>query len=70
MHPQHQIMRWERIQQMYQDVLGACVPAGAVAAVCSLPNTGSNVWLTVALAVAAGLLTWAVLYKKRMAREQ
>jgi LPXTG-motif cell wall-anchored protein len=40
-------------------VVAAAVPT--VAAV-TLPNTGSNLIVTAALAVGAGLLTWGVLY--------
>ena len=42
-------------------VLGATtssVAAGAVA----LPNTGSNIMVTLAIAIAAGLLTWGAMY--------
>lgn len=44
-------------------VLGATtssVVAGAVV----LPNTGGNVIVTVAVAIAAGLLTWGALYAR------
>jgi LPXTG-motif cell wall-anchored protein len=42
-------------------VLGACTSAtGTCVAV--LPNTGSNIIVTLALAIAAGLLTWGALY--------
>jgi LPXTG-motif cell wall-anchored protein len=45
---------------MYQSVLGASVTTTAAATV--LPNTGSNMIVTVALSAAAGLATWGVLY--------
>ena len=41
-------------------VLGATTTAAAV----SLPNTGSAEYITIALAVAAGLLVWGVLYAR------
>jgi LPXTG-motif cell wall-anchored protein len=28
----------------------------------TLPNTGSNIYVTAALSIAAGLVTWGVLY--------
>lgn len=45
-------------------VLGAATSTAATAAVLSLPDTGSNGYLTVALAVGVGLLTWGVLYAR------
>ena len=50
---------------MYGQVLGACAPVAAACAVAVLPNTGSNVWVTVAMSVGAGLVTWAAVYKLR-----
>lgn len=52
------------------EVLGACAPVAAATCVAVLPNTGSNVYVTIALSVAAGLLTWAVIYKIRSAKQQ
>ncbi len=40
----------------------AAVPA--VAAISTLPNTGSNLMVSAALAVGAGMLTWGVLYAR------
>jgi LPXTG-motif cell wall-anchored protein len=40
-------------------IVAAAVPT--VAAV-TLPNTGSNLVITAAIAVGAGMLTWGVLY--------
>jgi hypothetical protein len=45
-------------------VLGAATSTAATAAVLSLPNTGSNGYLTIALSVGVGLLTWGVLYAR------
>jgi len=45
---------------MYQKVLGASVTTTAAATV--LPNTGSNMIVTIALSAAAGMVTWGVLY--------
>ena len=42
-------------------VLGATASTIVVGAAV-LPNTGSNAVITLAIAVAAGLLTWGVLY--------
>lgn len=47
------------------EVLGACTPIAAATCVAVLPNTGSNVWVTVAMSVGAGLVTWAAIYKLR-----
>lgn len=55
---------------MYNDVLPVVAPAVAAGAVTQLPNTGSNIWVTVAVAVAAGLLAWAVLNAKKRAQKQ
>jgi hypothetical protein len=43
-------------------VLGAVTTTGATAAALTLPNTGANGFITVALSVGAGLLTWGILY--------
>jgi LPXTG-motif cell wall-anchored protein len=48
----------------YGTVLSAAIPAVSTAAVLSLPNTGSNGYLTVALSVGVGLVTWGVLYAR------
>jgi LPXTG-motif cell wall-anchored protein len=45
-------------------VLGAATSTVVTGAVATLPNTGSNAYLTLALSVAAGLLTWGVLYAR------
>lgn len=52
------------------EVLAACAPVAAACAVTQLPNTGSNIWITVAVAVAAGLLTWAILNSKKRAESK
>lgn len=41
-------------------VLGATTSSAATAAV--LPNTGGNMFVTLAAAIAAGLLVWGALY--------
>jgi len=41
-------------------VIGATTSSAVVATV--LPNTGSNVMITLAIAIFAGLLTWGALY--------
>lgn len=51
-------------------VAGACVGVGAVCGVTALPNTGSNVWTALAVAVAAGLIVWGVYYAKRSAAQK
>lgn len=45
-------------------VLGACTSTVATCGVTAavLPNTGSNGLITVAIAVASGLVTWGALY--------
>ena len=42
-------------------ILGASTSTVAVGAAV-LPNTGSNIVVTLAIAIAAGLLTWGSLY--------
>lgn len=41
----------------------AAAPA-TIAAVTTLPSTGGNLVVTAAVAVAAGMLTWGVLYAR------
>jgi hypothetical protein len=45
---------------MYPKVLGSSVATGS--AVVLLPNTGSNLIVSVALSAAAGLVAWGALY--------
>jgi len=45
---------------MYQKVLGASITTTAAATV--LPNTGSNMIVTIGLSAAAGLTAWGALY--------
>jgi LPXTG-motif cell wall-anchored protein len=45
-------------------VLGAVTSTAGVGAALSLPNTGSNWYLTIALSVGVGLLTWGVMYAR------
>lgn len=45
-------------------VLGATTSTAATATVMSLPNTGSNAYLTIAVSVGIGLLTWGVMYAR------
>jgi LPXTG-motif cell wall-anchored protein len=49
---------------MYGKVLGAAGAGGATTAVAVLPNTGGNVVVSIAIAVAAGLVAWGVLYAR------
>jgi LPXTG-motif cell wall-anchored protein len=42
-------------------VLGATTSSAVTGAVV-LPNTGGNAMVTLAIAIAAGMLTWGVLY--------
>ncbi|HSX35315.1 MAG TPA: LPXTG cell wall anchor domain-containing protein [Patescibacteria group bacterium] len=42
-------------------VLGASTATLGTAAAITLPNTGSNVVVTIALSVAAGLVTWGIM---------
>jgi hypothetical protein len=44
------------------EILGACTAATTVAGVCTLPVTGMNSAVQIALAVAAGLAAWGVAY--------
>ena len=50
---------------MYGQILSATAPAAAAGAVAALPATGGNELISVAVALAAGMLTWGVLYAKR-----
>jgi LPXTG-motif cell wall-anchored protein len=52
---------------MYNDgpnVLGVVAPVVTTIGVAALPNTGSDMLVQLAAAVAAGLVTWGVLYVK------
>lgn len=51
---------------MYTAGLGAATAAVTTATVLSLPNTGSDAIISVALSVAAGLVAWGVLYSKAL----
>jgi hypothetical protein len=53
---------------MYGQILSATAPAAAAGAVAALPVTGSNELVSIALAVAAGMLTWGALYMKRASK--
>ena len=44
--------------------IGGVVGGAATTAAVALPNTGSASYLTIALAVGAGLVTWGVLYAR------
>jgi LPXTG-motif cell wall-anchored protein len=44
--------------------VGAVAAATTTTAAVSLPNTGSNWYLSLAIAVGAGLLVWGVLYAR------
>lgn len=47
---------------MYAGKGAAVAAAPVVAAAVTLPNTGSNMLISLALAVAAGMVTWGVVY--------
>ena len=50
---------------MYNDgpsIIGIVAPPVATVTVAALPNTGGDILVQLALAVAAGLVTWGVLY--------
>jgi hypothetical protein len=49
---------------MYGRVLGAATTTVATAGVLTLPNTGGNAIVNVAISVAAGLATWGVITAK------
>jgi LPXTG-motif cell wall-anchored protein len=49
---------------MYTAGMGAGTATVATAAVLTLPNTGSSVIVTLALSVAAGLITWGIIYSR------
>jgi hypothetical protein len=52
--------RFKKRLGMYPKVLGSSVATGS--AVVLLPNTGSNLIVSVALSAAAGLVAWGALY--------
>ena len=45
-------------------LLGAATTTTATVAAVTLPNTGGNIVVTVAISVAAGLVAWGVLYAR------
>jgi LPXTG-motif cell wall-anchored protein len=49
---------------MYGSVLGAATTTAATATVLSLPNTGGNFVVNLAISVGAGLVAWGVLYAR------
>lgn len=55
---------------MYVNGASVVAPLAAAGVVSQLPNTGNNIWIPVAVAVAVGMLTWAILYKKNRAAKQ
>lgn len=50
-------------------VLGVAAVAAGTTAVTTLPNTGSEMLVTVAVAAAAGVFTWGVLYVRQARRK-
>lgn len=50
-------------------VLGSTTVAATTYAVTTLPNTGNSVLIQIAIAVAAGMLVWGVVYSRRMNRK-
>jgi hypothetical protein len=49
---------------MYGKVLGVATATTATTAAVTLPNTGGNVVVSIAVSVAAGLVAWGVLYAR------
>lgn len=49
---------------MYTAGLGAGGATVVSATVLSLPNTGGNSIITIAISVAIGLITWGAIYKR------
>jgi hypothetical protein len=45
-------------------VLGAAATTTATVGAVTLPNTGGNLVVTLAISVAAGMLAWGVLYAR------
>ena len=52
---------------MYGSVIGAATTTATTAAVLTLPNTGGNLIVNLAIAVGAGLVVWGVLYSRSRA---
>ena len=51
-------------EHMYGNILGATTATVTTVAALTLPNTGSNAVVTIAISVAAGLLTWGVMHAR------
>jgi LPXTG-motif cell wall-anchored protein len=51
---------------MYKPVTSLCAPVATVASACVLPQTGATPMTTVAIAIALGMATWAVVYFMRL----
>ena len=49
---------------MYAKVLGAGAGVGSATVAAILPNTGGNILVEVAIAVAAGLTVWGLLSRR------
>lgn len=49
---------------MYGRVLGACTGTVCTAAALTLPNTGSNIVVTMAVSIATGMVVWGLLYAR------
>lgn len=45
-------------------MVGAATTTTATVAAVTLPNTGGNLIITIAVSVAAGLVSWGVLYAR------
>lgn len=50
---------------MYGRIAGACVGTVCTAGALTLPATGGNMIVNVAISVAAGMVTWGVLSRGR-----
>lgn len=49
---------------MYTAGMGAGGATAVTATVLTLPNTGGNGIITIAISVAVGLITWGLIYKR------
>lgn len=45
-------------------MIGVATTTATTVAVATLPNTGGNIIVTIALSVVAGLVSWGVLYTR------
>lgn len=50
-------------------ILPVAGPVAAVGAVALLPGTANSAWIMIAAAVAVGMLTWGIIYRKKQANQ-